>query len=195
MQHKIPDEATILSYLHRDDAQAQLAFSWLVELYSKKLYLSIRRIVRNHEFTNDILQETFLKIWKNRHQFKGDSALFSWMYRIAFNESIQFLRREKKHQQVSNLDDPIVSLQLTATNSLNATAEEISAWLLAALEQLPIKQRLVFEYRYFDELKYEEIAAITGGSVGGLKANYFHALDKVEKYLITRLNQIQDETS
>lgn len=188
MQHKIPDEATIISYLHREDAQAQLAFSWLIELYSKKLYLSIRRIVRNHENTNDILQEVYLKIWKNRLQFKGESALFSWIYRIAFNEALQFLRKEKKHLAIKSIDDPIVSIQLTANLTYSASPEEISAWLMQAIEQLPIKQRLVFEYRYFDELKYEEIATITGGSVGGLKANYFHALDKVEKYLVRQLN-------
>lgn len=188
MKHTIPDEATIISYLHREDAHAQLAFSWLVELHSKKLYLSIRRIVRNHEFTNDILQETYLKIWKNRFQFKGDSALFSWMYRIAFNEALQFIRRENKHLSINALDDPIVSIQLTANQSYSASPEEISEWLMKAIEQLPIKQRLVFEYRYFDELKYEEIAAITGRSVGGLKANYFHAVEKVEKFLLQQLN-------
>ena len=184
MQHKIPDEATILSYLHRDDAQAQLAFSWLVELYSKKLYLSIRRIVRNHEFTNDILQETFLKIWKNRHQFKGDSALFSWMYRIATNEAITFINNKAKRNGTTS-----EAMQTKIVENLRSDVyfdgNEIQLKLQKAIVLLPEKQQLVFKMKYFEELKYENMSEILGTSVGALKASYHHAVKKIEEYLKT----------
>ena len=184
---QIPDEATIVSLLHREDEKAQVAFGWIIELHSKRLYTTIRRWVRTHEDTNDILQEVFIKIWKNKHQFKANSALFSWMYRIAYNEAMHFIRREKKHLSM-NLDHPAVEFQHFSEQFGKITPEEISAWLMEAVEKLPEKQRLVFEHKYFADLKYEEIAAITGGTTGGLKANYFHAVQKIEEYLKSKLN-------
>lgn len=183
---QIPDEATIISYLHREDAKAQLAFGWIIDLHSRRLYTTIRRWANNHEDTNDILQEVLLKIWKHKHQFKGNSTLFSWMYRIAYNETIQFLRKEKRHVSVQ-LDAPVVEFQHSSQHFGKVTPEEISQWLLEAVDTLPEKQRLVFEHKYFEELKYEEIARLTGGSVGGLKANYFHAVQKIEEYLKSKI--------
>jgi RNA polymerase sigma-70 factor (ECF subfamily) len=187
MQKAIPDEATIIKNLHREDALAQQAFGWVIELHSKRLYTSVRRWVKNHEITNDILQEVFLKVWKNRQQFKGNSALFSWIYRIAYNETMQVIQKEKKHQSYP-LDLPLVAFQHTSEHFGKITPEEISTWLFQAIETLPEKQRLVFEYKYFQELKYEEIAVLTGGTTGGLKANYFHAVAKIEAFLKSKLN-------
>ena len=183
----IPDEETIVQYLHREDAKAQLAFGWVVDTYSKKLYTIIRRWVRNHELTNDILQEVFIKIWKNRQQFQGNIALFSWIYRIAYNETLLVIRKEKKHL-TTDLDAPIIEFIHASEHFGKISPEEITQWLMEALETLPEKQRLVFEYKYFEDLKYEEIAKLTGGSVGGLKANYFHAVGKIEAFLKLKLN-------
>jgi RNA polymerase sigma-70 factor, ECF subfamily len=186
--HQIPDEATILSYLHREDAKSQLAFGWIVDLYGKRLYTTIRRWAGTHEDTNDILQEVLLKVWRNKHQFRGGSALFSWIYRIAYNETMQFIKKEKRHASALQIDAPLVEFQHVSEHFGKITPEEISTWLLEAVELLPEKQRLVFEHKYFGDLKYEEIAQLTGGSVGGLKANYFHAVQKIEDYLKTKLN-------
>ena len=187
MQVSCPDEATITSFLHREDARAQQAFGYIVDLHSRRLYSTIRRWTGNHEDTNDVLQDVFLKVWKHRHQFQGNSALFSWMYRIAYNETMQFLQKAKKHR-ADDMDHPLVEFAQSASHYGKVSADEISAWLMEAVERLPEKQRLVFEYKYFDDLKYEEIAQLTGGSVGGLKANYFHATQKIEEYLLSRLN-------
>jgi RNA polymerase sigma-70 factor, ECF subfamily len=159
----------------------------VVDLHSKRLYSSIRRWINNHELTNDILQEVFIKVWKNRQQFQGNSTLFSWMYRIAYNETILVLRKEKKHLTIE-LDLPIVEFNHSSEHFGKITPEQISTWLTEALDTLPEKQRLVFEYKYFEDLKYEEIAKITGGTTGGLKANYFHAVGKIEVYLKSKLN-------
>jgi len=188
MHQEIPDEATILSYLHREDAKARIAFGWIIDKYSKRLYTTIRRWVKNHEDTNDILQEVLLKVWKSKHQFQGNSALFSWIYRIAYNETMYFLKKEKKHTHSLQIDAPIVEFQHISEHFGKISAAEISEWLMEAVEILPEKQRLVFEYKYFDDLKYEEISQMTGVSVGGLKANYFHAVQKIEDYLKTKLN-------
>lgn len=187
MHQTIPDEATIITYLHREDATSQLALGWIIEQHSKRLYTTIRRWVKNHEDTNDILQEVFLKIWKNKHQFQGNSALFSWIYRIAYNESMYFLKKEQRHSAVE-LDSPLMTFQPSSEHFGKISPEEISTWLMEAVNELPEKQRMVFEYKYYDDLKYEEIANLTGGSVGGLKANYFHAVQKIETFLKTKLN-------
>ena len=187
MTQKLPDEHIILDYLHREDKYAQQAMSWIVDAYAKRLYTTIRRWAKNHDLTNDILQETLLKIWKNRTQFQGNSSLYSWIFRIAYNETLQALKKEKKHL-TTEIDAPIVSFHHHSEHFGKISAEEISTWLMEALDQLPEKQRLVFEMKYFEDLKYEEIATITGGSTGGLKANYFHAVNKIETFLKSKLN-------
>lgn len=184
---QIPDENTIISYFHRDDDLAYKAFTWIVDLHSKRLYTTIRRWINNHEITNDILQEVFIKIWNNRKQFQGNSALFSWIYRIAYNETIHFLKKENKHKSL-DIQEPIVSFSHQSEHYGKLSSEEISKLLFEAIETLPEKQRMVFEYKYFEDMKYEEIAKLTGGSVGGLKANYFHAVGKIEEFLKGKLN-------
>lgn len=187
MTQNLPDERLIIDNLHREDHFAQQAMGWIVDRYAKRLYTTIRRWTRNHELANDILQETLFKIWKHRSQFQGNSSLYSWIFRIAYNETLQALKKEQKHKALE-IDAPIVAFQHQSEHFGKMSAEEISAWLLEALEQLPEKQRLVFEMKYFEDLKYEEIAQITGGSIGGLKANYFHAVNKIENFLRSKLN-------
>jgi RNA polymerase sigma-70 factor (ECF subfamily) len=172
MQRSVPDEATIVAYLQQDDAGAEKAMSWVIDAYGRSLYSSIKRWTNSGELTNDILQDVFVLVWRHRLSFKGNSSFFSWLYRIAYNETLQTLKKEKKH----------------FAKSLDLSPEEISNLLLEAISTLPEKQRLVFEMKYFEDMKYEDIAAVTGGSVGGLKANYFHATQKIEQYLLSKLN-------
>lgn len=185
----IPDEAMIVRYLHREDTKAHTAMGWVMDLYGKRLYASIRRWTKNHDATNDVLQEVFFKIWKNRLQFQGNSALYSWIYRIAYNETLLYLQKENKHLAL-DIDAPLVSFSHKSEHYGKISAEEISSLLDEALQTLPVKQRLIFELKYFEDLKYEEIVARVGGTVGGQKANYFHAVAKIETFLRTRLNQL-----
>lgn len=187
--HSIPDEEKIVQYLHREDTHARMALGWIVDSYSKRLYATIRRWTKNHEYTNDILQEVFFKIWKNRLQFQGNSHLYSWIFRIAYNETLQYLKKENMHQSVE-LDPALVSFHHHAEHFGKLSSEEISELLQQALSTLPEKQRLIFEMKFFEDLKYDEIVAQIGGSVGGQKANYFHAVTKIETFLIKKLNQI-----
>lgn len=183
----ISEEQLLISALQSDDIQAQKAYAFLVSEHSRRLYSTIRRWLRNHEDTNDVLQETFIKVWRHRNQFEGTSSIFSWMYRIAYNEAMQFLRKAQRRTEIE-LDIPIIRSNDEA-NWGNTDPETILQWLGEAIQILPEKQRIVFEYRYYDDLKYEEIVQLIGGTTGGLKANYFHAVQKVEEYLKCQLNQ------
>ena len=186
MQEGVPDEATIVAYLQKDNAQAQKAMSWLIDSYGRRLFASIKRWTNSNELTNDILQDVFILIWRHRLSFKGNSSLFAWMYRIAYNETLQTLRKEKKHL-TTEIHDGIVALNDSSYSQFNLSSEEISNLLLEAIALLPEKQRLVFEIKYFEDLKYEEIANTIGGTIGGLKANYFHATQKIEQFLLSKL--------
>lgn len=160
------------------------AFQELLKLYQKPLYFHIRNIVLNHDDTDDVLQNTFIKIFQNLKNFKGDSKLFSWMYRIATNEALTFIQQRAKKQGITSEE-----VQQKAINNLQSDVyfdgNEIQIKLQKAIAILPEKQQLVFKMKYFQELKYEEIAEITQTSVGALKASYFHAVKKVEDYLKT----------
>ena len=152
------------------------AFQLLVSTYQKKLYYQIRRIVTFHDDADDVLQETLINIWKNLKNFKWKSALNSWLYRIATNECLQLIRKNKKRlNQISTSE---------YQNLLHADVffdgDEFEVKLQTAIAQLPDKQRIVFTYKYFEDLKYEEIQTILGGSVGSLKASYHHAKKKIE---------------
>lgn len=155
------------------------AFQLLVSTYQKKLYYQIRRIVTFHDDADDVLQETLINIWKNLKNFKWESALNSWLYRIATNECLQLIRKNKKRlNQISTSE---------YQNLLHADVffdgDEFELKLQTAIAQLPDKQRIVFTYKYFEDLKYEEIQTILGGSVGSLKASYHHAKKKIEEFV------------
>ena len=158
------------------------AFRELISLYKERLYWHIRNIVKSHDDTDDVLQNTFIKVYKNIHNFKGDSKLFSWMYRIATNESISLINKNAKHLQVTSEE-----VQQLAINNLKSDVyfdgDAIQIKLQEALTRLPKKQQLVFNMKYFQDMKYNEISEVLEQSVGGLKANYHHAVKKIEEYL------------
>lgn len=166
----------------RDPSSRNLAFSELVNRYQERLYWHVRRIVIDHDDADDVIQNTFIKAFKNLDRFREDSQLFTWLYRIATNEALTFLKRKRKNIFVS-LDDVShnLSSQLEEDSGLNGDAIQLK--LQQAILKLPTKQRLVFNMKYFDEMKYEEIAEVTGTSVGGLKASYHHAVKKIEAFV------------
>lgn len=159
------------------------AFSRLVSLYSERLYWQIRRMVLNHEDANDILQNTFLKAWNNIELFRGEAKLSTWLFRIAINESLTFLSNLNKRNQTLVNDPDNLLLEKMETDPY-FEGDEIEIKLQKAILRLPEKQRIVFNMRYYDELKYEEISDILGTSVGALKASYHHASKKVEEFML-----------
>lgn len=158
-------------------------FAVLVRQYSEPLYWKVRRIVLNHEDANDVLQNAFLKIWNNLDTFQGKSALSTWLYRIAINEALDFVRRQKNVNSatVSTEDEPGVAARLMGDDYFDG--DEVQARLQEAVARLPEVQRTVFTLKYFDELKYSEISKILDTSEGALKASYHLAVKKITEYL------------
>lgn len=160
----------------------QKAFGWLLDKYQKKTYWHVRRIVVSHDDAADVCQNTFIKVWENLHNFRSDSKLYTWLFRIATNESLTFLNKRKNNQ---SLDDtsPELLQHLTQGSHFNGNQAELK--LQQAVLTLPEKQRLVFNMKYFDNMKYEEMSEVLGTSVGALKASYHHAVKKIEE-IVTR---------
>jgi len=158
------------------------AFRELIKLYKERLYWHIRKIVISHEDADDVLQNTFIKVFKNIENFKEESKLYSWMYRIATNESITFLNQKAKLKNVdySTLQQGVID---NLESDVYFDGDEIQLKLQKALATLPQKQLIVFNMRYFDEVKYEDMAEILETSVGALKASYHHARKKIETFL------------
>ena len=158
-------------------------FAVLVRQYSEPLYWKVRRIVLNHEDANDVLQNAFLKIWNNLDTFQGKSALSTWLYRIAINEALDFVRRQKNVNSatVSTEDEPGVAARLMGDDYFDG--DEAQARLQEAVARLPEVQRTVFTLKYFDELKYSEISKILDTSEGALKTSYHLAVKKITEYL------------
>ncbi|WP_306350951.1 RNA polymerase sigma factor [Flavobacterium sp. '19STA2R22 D10 B1'] len=158
------------------------AFQQLLSEYQKPLYRHIRNIVLNHDDTDDVLQNTFVKVFHNLKNFKGESKLFSWIYRIATNEALTFISQKAKKNGTTS-----EALQNSVVANLQADVyfdgDEIQLKLQKAIALLPEKQQLVFKMRYFEELKYEELSEILDTSVGALKASYHHAVKKIEEYM------------
>jgi RNA polymerase sigma factor (sigma-70 family) len=158
------------------------AFQILLSQYQKPLYYHIRNIVLNHDDADDVLQNTFIKVFQHLKGFKGDSKLFSWMYRIATNEAITFINQKAKRNGTTSeaLQSKIVE-NLKSDSFFDGT--EIQIKLQKAIVTLPEKQQLVFKMKYFEEMKYEDMSEILGTSVGALKASYHHAVKKIENYV------------
>ncbi|MBP6424911.1 MAG: RNA polymerase sigma factor [Flavobacterium sp.] len=175
------DEKEFIESLLNPKTQNQ-AFQKLLLTYQKPLYFHIRNIVLDHDDTDDVLQNTFIKIFQNLKNFKGDSKLYSWMYRIATNESLTFIKQKAKKNKISTeeLNTKIID-NLAA--DVYFEGDEIQIKLQKAIALLPTKQQLVFKMKYFEELKYEEIAVILDTSVGALKASYHHAVKKIEAFV------------
>ena len=175
------DESKLLERL-QSNKHKDKAFKELITLYKERLYWHIRYILKSHDDTDDVLQNTFIKIYKNIHSFKADSKLFSWMYRIATNESLTFIKQRAKQLQMSNQD-----IKQLAIDNLKADVyfegDEIQLKLQQAISTLPEKQQLVFNMRYFQDIKYKDMAQILDTSEGALKASYHIAVKKLEDYL------------
>ena len=177
------DEKAFIASLLNPKTQ-DLAFRQLVSQYSKPLYNHIRNIVIDHDDTDDVLQNTLIKVFQNLKNFKGESKLFSWIYRIATNEAITFLTNKSKKNNITNEE-----VQQKALNNLQADeyfeGDAMQLKLQQAIASLPEKQQLVFKMKYFEDLKYEDISEILGTSVGALKASYHHAVKKIEDFINT----------
>jgi RNA polymerase sigma-70 factor (ECF subfamily) len=166
----------------KSGTRKDLAFNELVLKYQERLYWHIRKIVINHDDTDDVLQNTLLKVWKNIDNFREESTLFTWLYRIATNESLTFINQKKRHS-LAPMNEVSDFLQQNLEADEYFDGDDIQKKLQQAILRLPDKQRLVFNMRYFDEMPYQEISDILETSVGALKASYHHAARKVEEYL------------
>ncbi len=159
--------------------QHEEAFRLLIAKYQSRLYWHIRKLVISHDDADDLVQEVFVKIWQNLSKFRGDASLFTWVYRIATNETLTFLRKNNKRKTVSiDSDDLNWDNYLASDSYFNGS--EIEKRLHASVQTLPEKQRLVFQMKYFEEMKYEEISEVLKVSVGSLKASFHHAVKKIE---------------
>lgn len=175
------NEKELLAEL-RDKKTQEKAFRLLVEQYQQRLYWHIRKIVINHDDADDILQNVFIKVWKNLDGFREDSSLFTWLFRIATNESLSFLQKQKR-QSIFSSNEITEHLSETLESDPYFDGDAIQKKLQLAVVQLPEKQRLVFNMKYFDEMKYEEISDVLQTSVGALKASFHFAVKKIEEFL------------
>jgi RNA polymerase sigma factor, sigma-70 family len=169
--------------LLKEPQKQRAAFTQIVTEYSEKLYWHIRKMVLSHDDANDLLQNTFLKAWVNIESFRGDSLLSTWLYKIAINECLTFLNKQRNQNNVS-IDDTDVFLleKLKGDSFFDGDAAQMK--LQEAILSLPEKQRLVFTMKYYDEVKYEDMSKMLDTSVGALKASYHHAMKKVEAFLL-----------
>ncbi|CAM4148785.1 RNA polymerase sigma-70 factor, ECF subfamily [Pedobacter westerhofensis] len=159
------------------------AFNLLISKYQEKIYWHVRRLVIDHDDADDLVQEVFIKVWKSLAKFRNDSKLYTWIYRIATNESITFLNKKKQRNQTP-LDEVSEELSESLVASSYFNGDKIQMKLQQALLTLPEKQRLIFNMKYYDDLKYDEISAILGTSVGALKASFHIAVKKIEVFML-----------
>ena len=171
-----------LLLLFRNPDQKSYAFNLIVKKYQERLYWHIRKMIIVHDDADDLLQNTFLKAWKGLENFREESQIYTWLYRIATNESLSFLKEKKKKFFLPFVDvESDLASRLEGDSYFNG--DEAHLQLQKAILNLPVKQRLVFNMRYFDEMKYEDMAKVLGTSEGALKASYHHAVKKIEKML------------
>lgn len=174
------EESFIIEKLKSEETR-KYGFNLLVKQYQERIYWHIRKMVIDHEDSDDIMQEVFIKVWKNLDKFREDSSIYTWVYRIATNECLGFLKKKKRrfflpiHDITSELSE-----KLSSNQNVLLDGDAIEIRLQKALLALPDKQRIVFNMRYFDEMSFADIAEVTQTSVGALKASYHHAAKKVE---------------
>ncbi len=166
----------------QDERTRNEAFNLLLKKYQQKIYWHVRRMVIDHDDADDLVQDIFIKVWKNLPGFRNDAQLYTWMYRIATNECITFLNKKKQKNNIP-LDDVSYELAESLADSTYLSGDKVQLKLQQALLTLPDKQRLVFNMKYYDDLKYEEMSEILGTSVGALKASFHLAVKKIEAYL------------
>ena len=176
-------EDSELLVLFREPASKEKAYTSIVKKYQERLYWHIRRMVVGHDDANDVLQNVFIRVWNNLENFREDSKLYTWLYRIATNECLTFLEQQKRKASV-----PLGDVEEGLSNQVKADrdfdANKIEWKLQLAIQRLPEKQRLVFNLRYYDEMPYEEMSKVLETSEGALKASYHHAVKKIEDYLL-----------
>ncbi len=192
LNHNIPqnspaidNDATILALVAKSET-LERGFRLLLQTYQSRLYSVLYPILHNHNDTDEVLQNTFIKVYKYIHNFRQDSQLYTWLYRIAVNESFSFLQRQQKYRQNISLDNENSTLQI-ADNQSFTQADKAEKLLRQAIETLPDKQRQVFVLRYYNEIPYEKMSEMLQTSVGALKASYHHAVKKVEIYIKNNL--------
>ncbi len=174
------DQQLVIAFKKADTKQ--YAYYQIITKYQEKVYWVIRKMVIDHDDANDLTQEVFIKVWNKLAQFRGESGLYTWIYKIATNECLSFLRKKSKRFFVPILDVKSELLKKIDQAS-HIDGDQIQIALQKALLKLPDQQRLVFNLRYFEEMPFKDIAKITGKSEGGLKANYHHAMKKIEEFM------------
>ena len=181
MKEQTDDKELLMQF--REPATKERSFTLIIKKYQEKLDWHIRRMVVSHEDANDVLQNMFIKVWNALENFREDSQLYTWLYRIATNECLTFLEQQKKRSSVSLSDvENGLSNQLKADKHFDANKLE---WKLqVAIQQLPEKQRIVFNLRYYDEMPYEKMSKVLETSEGALKASYHHAVKKIEDFIL-----------
>jgi len=178
------DDAEILSKFQEEKNRNE-AFNMLLKKYQQKIYWHVRRMVIDHDDSDDLVQDVFIKVWKNLAGFRNDAQLYTWMYRIATNECITFLNKKKQKNNIS-LDDVSYELAETLADSTYFNGDLAQRKLQEAILTLPDKQRMVFNMKYFDNMKYEEMSQVVGTSVGALKASFHLAVKKIEAFLVSK---------
>ena len=181
MIQQADDQELLLSF--KDPATKEQAFTSIIKKYQEKLYWHIRRMVINHDDANDVLQNMFIKVWKGLENFREDSQLYTWLYRIATNECLTFIAQQKKRSSVS-LSDVENGLSNKLKSDTNFDANKLEWKLQLGIQQLPEKQRIVFNLRYYDEMPYEQMSKVLDTSEGALKASYHHAAKKIEEFIL-----------
>ena len=171
-----------LLQIYRDSERRHYAFNLIVRKYTERLYWHIRKLVISHDDSDDVLQNTFIKVWNGLVDFREDAQLYTWLYRIATNEALTFLNQKKRRYFL-----PLIDVERQLSNTLESdeyfSGDELQKNLQKAILTLPEKQRVVFNLKYFEEMQYDEMSEILETSVGALKASYHHAVKKIEKYI------------
>src|SRR5437868_8868418 len=176
------DDRELLQQFRQPDSKER-AFTSIIKKYQEKLYWHVRRMVIDHEDANDVLQNVFIRVWNGLENFREDAQLYTWLYRIATNESLTFLEQQKKRSAVS-LSDVESGLSNKIKSDKYFDPNKLEWKLQLAIQQLPDKQRVVFGLRYYDEMPYEEMSRVLETSEGALKASYHHAVKKIEDYML-----------
>ena len=178
---QLPAENTELISRLRDPKTVEEAYSEVIKAYTEPLYWQIRKMVQTHDDADDVLQNTFMKAWMNLENFRGEAKLSTWLYKIAINESLSYIERERRRAGVS-IDDEEARQAALIESDEYIDGDQLALDLRKAVASLPEKQRLVFNMKYFDDLKFDEISNILGTSVGALKASYHLAVKKIENF-------------
>ena len=173
-------EKEIILKLQEPDQQRE-AFEWIVNTYKEQLYYQIRRMVLSHEDADDLLQNTFIKAWNNLEYFRGEAKLSTWLYRIALNECLNFLNKQRAQKHLS-IEESEANLLNQLESEPYFDGDQTQLLFEKAIQTLPEKQRIIFHLKYFEDMKYNEISEIMGTSIGALKASYHHAVKKIEEF-------------